>query len=378
MRFVKLMLTVIISAVFGNSIAEIGRKTMPHIWMSEADTTYWGAGLVATSSTDTIRAILKIDDISNIPITGEWSYYIADEDRFETLFRPGDEIGTKVTLGIFEEGQSIILRFTITDIGEPHNMVDEYLEMIGNIFYTGQNRIEVDKYYADTPNRGTPSRQHSEVGRINNNKCIIGIVPEQDGTCPKIIYLTGMLMMEGVETYKIPHVKVTSTHQTGNEYEIDLTVPEGGLFNVIGERRMIDFEYVRDTSYALTGDAVLNIYYTTDGSNPKTSSTRALYSEPFTVQGGTIVKSYAVIENVAHTDWLPSDVETVQIGTSTGIFFDHNKNIRMARQPLISNENTFSLTGRMITDSNRADGVYIIRNQKSDLTFSLVQFKDAR
>ncbi len=48
------------------------------------------------------------------------------------------------------------------------------------------------------------------------------------------------------------------------------------------------------TMIAIAGDATKNvIYYTTDGTNPKTSETRQQYTTPFTIKETTTVKAYA-------------------------------------------------------------------------------------
>jgi len=84
---------------------------------------------------------------------------------------------------------------------------------------------------------------------------------------------------------------------------VGIAVPHEGLFSLKGYRGVGD-----TLRNPLKSGATLKIYYTLDNSDPRTSSTRQLYTDSIRITSTTTLKTYAELDR--DTLWYPSPVVT--------------------------------------------------------------------
>ena len=231
-------------------------------------------------------------------------YYIAPGFKDTAQFLFHDLIGrfpeenSTVDIGKYPEGTPIFFLFIVTDTSYKY----EYYK--GKKKYTGQNRDSVDILVTDAPGNNAWGKKYALSGRNDLGEVEVSFMG--DAFFGTIIFHVSNVHLEAVERNNIavPRASIRGGNNSfTSPFTIALKVPDEGRIAV----KLIDDNYW-DTLNPVKNGAALNIYYSLDNSDPRTSPTRQLYTDSISITETTTLKAYAKIEG--DTLWYPSPVIT--------------------------------------------------------------------
>ena len=298
--FVHMALALFLSTgILATPRAEITYVTRPrwyNVW--EAESLFAGAGLLAIDSNRSISVVLK--GSRHTDAVAETHFMVPghhDSSRFlfHNLHEQFPEESTTINLGTYPVGTPIVFMYMIVD-------TSEYWEELRNKrFFTGQNREGVDQYVSDIAPVNQYGRRFSIAGKCGGNTAEVGICDDREPTFKNVILEVTEVSVEVIEHNKIPYLHVTPDGEGPftDSVPAGLWVPDSGLLAVKD----------RDTiSNPLAEGEQLRIYYTLDGTDPRTSQSRQLYEGEFQITQTCTLKAYA--ELTGETNWYPSEVTT--------------------------------------------------------------------
>lgn len=318
-----------------------------------ADSIYVGADLVVTDSTQDIIVTWKKGNSHPRNLCELYFVHPQKKDSLQFLFHSrSSDIADEskiVNLGKYAVGTELYFMYTVVDT------VLDSSSQVKQILYTGQNRVGVDQYISSDIEpfyRG----KWAAVARNSYDSVTVGFNENGPFGFNSIVFnLKGV----SIDKNKIPPFQIVPDdssfeHEMSVSFDINpealmVILTNGGSYN--------------DTTRVLEKDGVsLHYYYTVDGSDPVTSSTRIDYSGLFTISSTTTVNVYAAIEG--DTTWYPSNVvtKTFTKSGSTGVNADnlsrggqyyHFDNRRS------TTSKTFDLFGRRITNSKLQHGLHL-------------------
>jgi hypothetical protein len=352
---------VIYSTVSFSQVSQMGKPLFNSPYV--ADTLFRGAGFFAKDTSKAITISIMASSLWN----ALGRLYLMDPEQRDAktfLFHnhpvifPGES--TTVNIGAFHKGKQIILMFEFCD-------TVAYRGFLGDRLYSGQNRDSIDDYISDVTSL-YKDRQLSMAGRIDSTTVEVGFNDARNGGYDNAILRITNIFLEGLEKSKVPRPRMTPMGGSfQSKVSVSLDIKSEGLYSIIKRKTHID------TLAPLNHGAVLKYYYTTDSTDPRSSSTRKVYSTPLELSQTTVLKAYAVFES--DTNWFPSEV-------ATAVFTKEQTPVLGGLRPGNSQSGTsefriYTMNGRLVHSiiaseqgvagymDNLRSGVYLVRSSVS-------------
>jgi len=273
-------------------------------------------------------------------------------DSIQFLFHnfPSKYVGepTTVNLGKYPKGTSLVFMYTVIDTLVPKQLQNKKL-------FSGQNRESIDPFVSELRTNQFGYRW-AAASQTENDIVTMGFNDTEPFGFISIIF---SIKGASIDKNKIPPFQILPVDTI---FEDEMSVS----FDINPEALMVIMTNggsYNDTTRVMEKDGVsLHYYYTVDGSDPVTSSTRIDYSAPFAISSTTTVNVYAAIEG--DTTWYPSNVVTKTFTKSGSTGFNQNKLSRGAQNYHFNNRQSttsksFDLFGRRITNSKLQHGLHL-------------------
>ena len=290
------LLALLIISTAGGRVVHMNHPLYNDPW--NAESLFVGAGLIAVDSAMDITVTLDgskgTDGIGRayfmVPGYPDSAVFL-----FHNLHDRFPEESTTVSIGKYRAGTQIVLMYQVVDTNT------RWDTFRGERLYTGQNREGIDAYISERAPVRTFARCFAMAA-----KCADGTVEVGFSDGPSLAFWNIMLTitnayLEVLEKNKIPYVHVSPAGDDSHSesVRVSLWVPDSGLLAIKD----------RDTiSNPLADGEQLRIYYTLDGTDPRTSQSRELYEGEFQITRTCTLKAYA--ELTGETNWYPSEVTT--------------------------------------------------------------------
>lgn len=311
-----------------------------------ADSLFVGAGLLARS--DECDVVVSLKGKVGGCAVGEFFFACPRKtDSTHFLFTNHDTVGASLNLGRFRAGTQLFLGYVVVD-------TNEYYEPYrGARLYSGQNRPGVDAFVSE---RSTHYFGHRLflAGRADSAVVEGGF---EDGISTLFWHAmvkVSNVWIEGIEKHKTPMVRASPPVGVySDSVVVTLSVPEEGLQTVSTYR----FNNPCDTLAPLDSGALLEVFYTTDGSAPDTLSTH--YDGPIVLQGNTTLRAIARLKRAV--DWYASDVATYSYTVQSSVALRRVPTIRRPPAQVATRDRLYDLRGRPLTPAGirLPAGVYL-------------------
>jgi Chitobiase/beta-hexosaminidase C-terminal domain len=362
MRILKLLF------IFGmfnlSGQAQITNTIKPHInspW--HADSIFIGSGFIAKDSTKDL--IVSWKGYFGTNAIGEF-YFMVPNHKDSSIFLfhnvidsfPTDPLS--VNLGKFPKGTPLTFMYKVTngDIRYTPCCINEKL-------YSGQDREGID-YYVSERSDGL-NRRFFASGRVDSNIVEGGVEDYYNSLYLSLFFQVSDVYLEVREKYKTSSPVVSPLSANfDSQLSISAFIPYAGNYSIVGV----------DTINKRPDSSLFKIYYTLDGSNPLSSSTRLLFKDSITISQTTTLRAVGVLEN--DTNWFPSEIVT-QVYTKVPASIRNQQN-RFSFSQIAENGSDFkiySISGKQISiqpalnrtmplRGNIPRGVYLVKSNSGN------------
>jgi hypothetical protein len=360
-----IFVSVLLIGIYSQSPAEISYKSKPILgdpW--QAESLYVGSGLFARDSLRDI--IVSWKDVSIGPALAIVNFIVsAYADSVKYLFHnfpnrfPSDD--TIMNLGKYPTGTQMVFMYQVIDTNSYYNYVRNQK------LFSGQNRDSVDPYVSEISTKNSQKRW-ALAGKIpSTDIAVMGFTDDYTISYRSIVFQVSNVYLEGIEKEKLsPPRCAPPSGSFETNLQISIAIPSEG------SKMIVKRFPIYDTLDPIKNGEILDIFYTTDGSDPRISQTKLKYSNPIAITTSTTIKAYALLEN--DTNWFPSEVVT-QVYTKGPMSIKNQPN-SLSFSQIISTGTDFkiySVSGKqlnissafnknMLFQNNIPRGVYLVKS----------------
>jgi hypothetical protein len=262
-------------------------------WVS--DSLFVGAEIAVIDSAKPVMIKVKASYISSA--AGSLYYINSTNDSVIFLSTNKNFDSVQVNIGSFPNNTILPFMFIVTDTSS------RFAEFRNLKIYTGQNRKGVDSYISQRempPQRVSGyGARWSLAGNVGSDKVEVGFEERGEYVFRGIVFeVSNVQELHNRHKLPLPRYMKESSF-------LALHCPAVPDTLIIG----------KDSTFFPCDTTKLQIYYTLDNSDPRSSSSRLLYTSPIPITQTTTIKSYTF--HTGDTNWLQSDIATATYTTTT-------------------------------------------------------------